>query len=70
MKSQSTTFVPIILSSDKTTISVATGNNEYYPLYASIGNIYNNVHCAHRNGVVLIGFLTIPKSKSDFPCYI
>ncbi|KAG1908527.1 uncharacterized protein F5891DRAFT_1180048 [Suillus fuscotomentosus] len=27
-------FVPIILGSDKTTISVGTGNNEYYPLNA------------------------------------
>ncbi|KAG0706319.1 hypothetical protein DFH29DRAFT_980397 [Suillus ampliporus] len=30
------TFVPIILGSDKTTVSVATGQNDYYPLYASI----------------------------------
>ncbi|KAG1720920.1 uncharacterized protein EDB91DRAFT_1240360 [Suillus paluster] len=37
------TFVPIILGSDKTTVSVATGNNEYYPLYLSIGNVHNNV---------------------------
>ncbi|KAJ7271319.1 hypothetical protein B0H12DRAFT_1228975 [Mycena haematopus] len=29
------TFVPIILGSDKTTVSVATGQNEYYPLYMS-----------------------------------
>ncbi|KAH9955094.1 hypothetical protein BJV74DRAFT_880179 [Russula compacta] len=55
------TFVLIFLSSDKTTISVATGNNKYYPLYTSIGNIYNNVHHAHHNGVVLVGFLAIPK---------
>jgi hypothetical protein len=55
-------FVPIILGSDKTTVSVGTGNNEYYPVYASIGNIHNNVRHAHRNGVVLISFLAIPKS--------
>ncbi|KAG1843384.1 hypothetical protein DFJ58DRAFT_717807 [Suillus subalutaceus] len=36
-------FVPIILGSDKTTVSVGTGNNEYYPLYASIGNLF---HCS------------------------
>ncbi|KAG2753949.1 hypothetical protein P692DRAFT_201704879, partial [Suillus brevipes Sb2] len=41
------TFVPIILRSDKTTVSVATGNNEYYPLYLSIRNIHNNVCRAH-----------------------
>jgi hypothetical protein len=31
-------FAPVILGSDKTTVSVATGQNEYYPLYAGIGN--------------------------------
>ena len=56
------TFILIILGSDKTTMSVATGQNDYYPLYLSIGNIHNNVHHAHRNGVVLIGFLAMPKS--------
>ncbi|KAK2461360.1 hypothetical protein APHAL10511_006622 [Amanita phalloides] len=30
-------FCPIILGSDKTTVSVATGQNEYYPLYMSTG---------------------------------
>ncbi|KAF8816129.1 hypothetical protein BYT27DRAFT_7221675 [Phlegmacium glaucopus] len=55
-------FVPIILGSDKTTISVATGQNEYYLLYMSIGNIKNNVRRAHRNSVILIGFLSIPKT--------
>ena len=59
-------FVPIILGSDKTTVSVATGNNEYWPVYLSIGNIHNNVRRAHRNGVVLLGFLSIPKSIYSF----
>ena len=52
----------IILGSDKTTVSVATGKNDYYLLYLSIGNICNNVYHAHHNGVVLIGFLAMPKS--------
>ncbi|KAG1850375.1 hypothetical protein DFJ58DRAFT_842446 [Suillus subalutaceus] len=55
-------FVPIILGSDKTTVSVGTGNNEYYPLYASIGNVHNNVRCAHHDTLVIIGFLAIPKT--------
>jgi hypothetical protein len=59
-------FVPIILGSDKTTVSVATGNTEYYPIYGSIGNIHNNVRHAHQNGVVLLGFLATPKSKLWF----
>lgn len=56
-------LVPLILGSDKTTVSVATGQNEYYPLYLSIGNVRNNVRRAHRNALVLLGFLAIPKSK-------
>jgi hypothetical protein len=59
------TFVPIILGSDKTTVSVATGQNEYYPLYMSNGLVHNNVRRAHRNAVTLIGFLAIPKSSSS-----
>jgi hypothetical protein len=55
-------FVPIILGSDKTTVSVATGQNEYYPLYVSIGNVHNSVRRAHCNAVALVGFLAIPKS--------
>ena len=54
-------LVPIIISSDKTTVSIGTGQNEYWPVYLSIGNIHNNIH---RNGVVLLGFLAIPKRKS------
>jgi hypothetical protein len=54
-------FVPIILGSDKTTVSVATGDTGYYPLYASIGNVHNALRRAHRNALVLIGFLAVPK---------
>jgi len=56
-------LVPIILSSDKTTVSVATGQTDYYLLYLSIGKIRNNICHAHRNAVILIGFLAMPKSK-------
>ena len=55
-------LVPIILGSDKTTVSIATGQNDYYPLYLSIGNLHNNTRCAHCNSLVLIAFLAIPKS--------
>ncbi|KAG1898813.1 uncharacterized protein F5891DRAFT_1190294 [Suillus fuscotomentosus] len=39
--------IPVILGSNKTTVLVATGQNKYYPLYVSIGNVQNNVHQAH-----------------------
>jgi Plavaka transposase len=56
-------LVPIILGSDKTTVSVATSHNEYHPLYLSIGSVHNNIHQAHCGTVVLIAFLAIPKSR-------
>ncbi|KAJ7246229.1 hypothetical protein C8J57DRAFT_1523787 [Mycena rebaudengoi] len=59
------TFIPIILGSDKTTVSVTTGQNEYYPLYMSNGLVHNNVRRAHRNAVTLIGFLAIPKTDRE-----
>ncbi|KAG2107505.1 uncharacterized protein F5147DRAFT_653356 [Suillus discolor] len=55
-------FVPIILGSDKTTVSVATGQNDFYPLYVSAGNLRNNVCRAHKESVSLVGFLSIPKT--------
>ena len=56
-------IVPFMMGSDKTTASAATGQVDYWPLYGSIGNIHNNVRRAHGSGLVLIGFLAIPKSK-------
>ena len=40
-------FCLIIMGSDKTTVSVATGQNEYYPLYITIGNVTNSLRRAH-----------------------
>ncbi|KAI5994968.1 hypothetical protein EDC04DRAFT_2613068 [Pisolithus marmoratus] len=37
------TLVPVILGSDKTTVSVATGQTDYYLLYLSIGNQQENM---------------------------
>ena len=56
-------FIPVILGSDKTTVSVTTGQNEFYPLYLSIGNVHNCVRGALWNAVALIAFLAIPKGK-------
>lgn len=55
---------PVILGSDKTTVSVATGQNEYYPAYITNGVVTNAVRRAHRDAVSLFAFLAIPKSKS------
>ena len=61
-------FVPFMMGSDKTTASTATGQVDYWPLYGSIGNIHNHVRRAHGSGLVLIGFLAIPKSKETYSC--
>ncbi|KAI9067436.1 hypothetical protein FKP32DRAFT_1672995 [Trametes sanguinea] len=60
------TFCPIILGSDKTTVSVATGQNEYYPLYLSNGLVHNSARRAQRNAVSLVAFLAIPKTDREF----
>ncbi|KAG0695647.1 hypothetical protein DFH29DRAFT_984904 [Suillus ampliporus] len=65
LETHGSTFVPLIIGSDKTMVSVATGHTEYHPLYLSIRNIFNGVRRAHRNGVVLVGFLAIPKSTKE-----
>ncbi|KAF9038038.1 hypothetical protein BJ165DRAFT_1416799 [Panaeolus papilionaceus] len=62
---QGSTFCPIILGSDKTMVSVATGQNDYYPLYMSNRLVHNNVRCAHRNALSLIAFLAIPKGMTE-----
>ena len=56
-------FALVVLGSDKTTVSVATGQNNFYPLYASLGNVHNSLRRAHREAVSLIAFLSILKSK-------
>ncbi|EIW85634.1 hypothetical protein CONPUDRAFT_118570 [Coniophora puteana RWD-64-598 SS2] len=60
------TFIPFVLGSDKTTVSVATGQTEYYPLYISPGNIHNPARRARRNAVALIGFLSVPKTDESY----
>ncbi|KIK77571.1 hypothetical protein PAXRUDRAFT_166414 [Paxillus rubicundulus Ve08.2h10] len=47
-KTWGSTFIPIILGFDKMAVLVETGNNGYYPLYLSIGDVHNTVQCAHR----------------------
>ncbi|ESK81385.1 hypothetical protein Moror_3712 [Moniliophthora roreri MCA 2997] len=56
-------FVPIVLRSNKTTVSVATGHQEYHPVYISPGNISNIARQSHGNGVLPVAFLPIPRSK-------
>ncbi|KAF8262148.1 hypothetical protein EI94DRAFT_1773268 [Lactarius quietus] len=50
-------LIPVVAGSDKTTVSVATGHQEYHPVYVSLSNITNTARRGHGNGVVAIAFL-------------
>ncbi|KAF9039731.1 hypothetical protein BJ165DRAFT_1416380 [Panaeolus papilionaceus] len=56
-------FVPVVAGSDKTTVSIATGHQEYHPVYISVGNLHNSARRAHGQGVQVAGFLPIPKAS-------
>jgi hypothetical protein len=56
-------LVPLISGSDKTTVSAATGHQEYHPVYQSPGNVTNIARRAHGNSVLPVAFLPIPKSE-------
>ncbi|KLO17200.1 hypothetical protein SCHPADRAFT_821759 [Schizopora paradoxa] len=62
LENEGAMFVPLIIGSDKTTVSVATGQNDFYPVYLSIGNVHNTVRRGHRNAVAVIAFLAIPNT--------
>lgn len=49
-------FVPIIAGSDKTTVSVATGHQEYHPVYMSPSNLSNITRRAHGNALLPVAF--------------
>jgi hypothetical protein len=61
-------LVPIILGADKTTVSVQTGNTEFHPVYVSIGNVHNGVRRAHKDALLPLAFLSIPKGKPHLLC--
>ncbi|KAJ7939434.1 hypothetical protein B0H13DRAFT_2648517 [Mycena leptocephala] len=56
-------FVPVVAGSDKTTVSVATGHQEYHPVYVSPGILTGPARRAHGNGVLPAAFLAIPKTS-------
>ncbi|KAJ7175243.1 hypothetical protein C8R43DRAFT_1201966 [Mycena crocata] len=56
-------YVPVVAGSDKTTVSVATGHQEYHPVYVSPGVLTGPARRAHGNGVLPSAFLCIPKTS-------
>ncbi|KAI0349050.1 hypothetical protein OH77DRAFT_1499678 [Trametes cingulata] len=55
----------VVLGADKTTVSVATGNQEFHPVYMSLGNIHDDMRRAHRDAVIPLAFLAIPKGERE-----
>ena len=58
-------FVLVVAGSDKTTVSVATGHQEYHPVYMSPGNLSNIARRSQGSAVIPVAFLPIPKGKND-----
>ena len=58
-------LTPIILGTDKMTVSVMTGHQQYHPVYMSLGNIHNEMRQVHHDVVIPIAFLAIPKHMSS-----
>jgi hypothetical protein len=62
-RTHGTMLVTVILGADKTTVSIATGHTEYHPVYLSLGNLDNSMRRGHRDLVIPIAFLAIPKCR-------
>jgi hypothetical protein len=56
-------LIPIVAGSDKTTVSVVTGHQEFHPVYVGPGNVDNVMQCSHSLGLQPIALLPIPKSE-------
>ncbi|KAI0643083.1 hypothetical protein C8Q79DRAFT_1002821 [Trametes meyenii] len=58
-------FTPICVGLDKTTTTVATGSQEFHPVYLMAGNVTNEMRRAHRDAIVPLAFLPIPKGGHE-----
>ena len=62
-------FVGIVSGSDKTVASVATGHQEFHPLYVGPGNVDNPTRRAHGISILPCAFLPILKGKFQADIY-
>ena len=51
--------MPIIIGSNKTTVSVVTGQTVYLPVYISISNICNNLILQAYSNIYFIAYLLL-----------
>ncbi|KAG8712846.1 hypothetical protein FRC09_019402 [Ceratobasidium sp. 395] len=67
LRDRNGTIVPIIVASDKTSMTKLSGNQSAYPVYLSIGNISKSYRRqASKHATVIIGYLPIDEF-SDVP---
>ncbi|KAF8805837.1 hypothetical protein BYT27DRAFT_7103617, partial [Phlegmacium glaucopus] len=60
---QGSMLVPIVAGSDKTMVSVATGHQEFHPVYVGAGNMDNTAQHSRSLGMEPVALLPILKSK-------
>ena len=64
-------FLGIILASDKTPLTIGTGNREMHPVLLSIANIKAGIRMkATSHTFALIGYLPIPKFPDEYSANI
>lgn len=63
-------LVPVVGGNDKTTVSAATGQQEYHPVYVSSGNISNVARRSHGSGVLPVALLPIPKGLLLYSSFV
>ena len=51
-------------------MSVATGQNDFWPLYMGNGLVHNHIRRAHSDAMTLIAFLAVPKGRPFNSCII